>query len=327
MRILFIYRNTQMGFSIRNVFAPIEKEMGKYFDVSSLYLPIPNYSFIGLNRNIIAALRSIKEVKPDIVHITGAEHYLIPFIKRVKVIVTVHDMESLIINKGFIRSSFKNLLFVKSLRLADYVTFISEKSEKEGIAALKYKSFRHAVVYDTINPLFTYCPKKFNIEKPTILHIGTKKNKNLIRVAESLEGMKIHLRIIGVLTDEQRKALECHNIEYSNAYNLSEIEIVNEYRNCDIISFPSLYEGFGMPIIEGQATGRVVVTSDLEPMNIIAGDAAVMVNPNDVQSIRNGFKKALVESSDYVELGRRNVERFSLDKIVSQYYNIYNSLL
>lgn len=316
-----------MGFSIRNVFVPIEREMKKYCDVSSLYLPIPNYSFIGLIRNINAALKSIREVKPDVVHITGTEHYLIPFIKGVKVIVTVHDMESLKINKGFIRSRFKNLLFVKYLYLADYITFISEKSEEEGIAALNNKSFRHIVVYDPISPQFTYSPKKINMEKPTILHIGTKRNKNLIRVVEALQGMNIHLRIIGVITDEQKVALENSKIEYSNAYNLSDSEIVNEYRKCDIVSFPSLYEGFGMPIIEGQATGRVVVTSDLKPMKTVAGNATVLVNPTSVKSIRDGFEKALEYNSHYIELGRRNVERFSLDKIVSQYYNIYKSLL
>lgn len=326
MHVLFIYRNSQMGFSIGKVFRPIEEEMQKYADVDALYLPVPNYSPNGLWRNIKAVLKVVKERHYDIVHITGAEHYLIPFLFGQKVVVTVHDMGSLTIKKGLLHRWLKQLLFVKSLRLAVMVTFISEKSEEEGIAALNNKSFRHTVVYDPISPQFTYSPKKINIEKPTILHIGTKRNKNLIRVAEALQGMNIHLRIIGVITDEQKVALENSKIEYSNAYNLSDNEIVNEYRGCDIISFPSLYEGFGMPIIEGQAVGRVVVTSNLEPMKSVAGNAAIFVDPYDSTSIRQGFERAIVEHEKYVSLGLENVKRFSLDKIALEYYHLYKSV-
>lgn len=76
-----------------------------------------------------------------------------------------------------------------------------------------------------------------------MLHIGTRPNKNLERVIEALEGIKCHLRIIGKLTSEQEKLLSEKKIKYSNGINLTDEEILNEYILCDIVSFPSLYEG------------------------------------------------------------------------------------
>ena len=71
--------------------------------------------------------------------------------------------------------------------------------------------------------------------------------------------------------------------------NLTHEEIVSEDRKADIINFPSLFEGFGMPIIEGQATGRIVITSNLSPMKEVAGNGAILVDPYSVNEIRNAY--------------------------------------
>ena len=79
-------------------------------------------------------------------------------------------------------------------------------------------------------------------------------------------------RIIGNIDETTKKLLLEKGIEYSCNSNLTHRQIVDEYCKADIINFPSLFEGFGMPIIEGQAIGRVVVTSNIPPMIDIAGD-------------------------------------------------------
>ena len=82
-----------------------------------------------------------------------------------------------------------------------------------------------------------------------------------------------------------------------------------------------------MPIIEGQAIGRPVVTSNLSPMKEVANGSAVLVNPNDALSIHNGFIEAINNSSKYIEMGRNNVSRFSLDSIVDNYLSVYSKLV
>ena len=104
----------------------------------------------------------------------------------------------------------------------------------------------------------------------------------------SKENGKINSSTLEIYRKDIEDMLRFYSIRYVYKCDLSNQEILDEYMNCDIVSFPSLYEGFGMPIIEGQAVGRVVFTSDLEPMKEIAGDAALLVDPYSIESIRNG---------------------------------------
>lgn len=121
--------------------------------------------------------------------------------------------------------------------------------------------------------------------------------------------------------------LQENNIDYSSCANISDEELLKEYNRCDIVNFPSLYEGFGMPIIEGQATGRVVVTSNLSPMKDVAGGCAVLVDPNDIQSLRQGYFEAINHGECYIVKGLENVKRFSVETIARQYFNLIKNLL
>ncbi|MCB0583153.1 MAG: glycosyltransferase, partial [Phaeodactylibacter sp.] len=91
----------------------------------------------------------------------------------------------------------------------------------------------------------------------------------------------------------------------------------------------SEYEGFGMPILEAQATGRPVITSNICSMPEVAGRGAALVNPYDPaakraaieQIIRNaGYREELIQE------GRENVKRFNLEKIAGQYLELYREI-
>ena len=101
--------------------------------------------------------------------------------------------------------------------------------------------------------------------------------------------MESHVGLISLagLTERQRQARWKHNsISYTEQWGLSDQEILQHYRDCDMVVFASTYEGFGMPIIEGNATGRPVVTSNICSMPEVAGAAACLVDPFDCSSIR-----------------------------------------
>lgn len=312
-----------MGFSVGKVFKPIEEEMRKYAEVDELTLPIANYSLKGLWTNICFMRKHLKSSKYDAILITGTENYLIPFIHSAKTFVVVHDVKSFINNVFGFKRKIKDLLFIKVLGKADKIISISKQTNEE---LLKY-GFKSDVIYDPVSPAFTFTEKAMDKEYPRILHIGTKPNKNLKNTILALKDFPCHLRIVGKLTQEEIMLLKNNQIDYSSCSNISDEELLEEYRNCDIVNFPSLYEGFGMPIIEGQATGRVVVTSNLSPMKEVADGSAVLVNPNDVYSIKEGYKEAIAKSSLYIEKGRKNVERFSVEMITEQYYNLIKSIV
>ena len=112
--------------------------------------------------------------------------------------------------------------------------------------------------------------------------------------------------------------------------DLTDAEIIQEYNKADIISFCSEYEGFGMPIIEANATGRAVITSNLPPMTEIGGKAAYYVNPFNVDNIRQNIIKIINDDktrNEHIVLGLENTKRFSLSNIVAQYKELYNSIV
>lgn len=327
MTILYIYRNPNMGVSIGKVFKPIEQEMKKYAEIDSIYLPSTNYSIKGLGRNILYVQKVIIKKKYDIIHITGTENYLLPILRKKNTIVTVHDIGSFFNKRNKIVSSIKKKLFISTLKFAKIVTFISEKSQTETLQHVSIKSKCSVVIHNPISHNFPYSPKLFNEKKPCILHIGTKPNKNLTNTISAIKKLNCKLSIIGALTIEQAVLLKESNIEYCNKVNISDDELYEEYKNCDIVNFPSLYEGFGMPIIEGQSVGRVVITSNLSPMKDIAKDSAILVNPLEPNSILEGYKEAIINHSLYIERGLENIKRFDLGKITLQYLKAYQSIL
>ena len=109
------------------------------------------------------------------------------------------------------------------------------------------------------------------------MHIGTTKNKNLSRVCLALKDIDCHLEIIGRLDNYLLKKLEENKISFSNSFALEQNEVIEKYYQTDILIFVSTYEGFGVPILEAQAMGIPVITSNISPMIEVSGGAAMLV--------------------------------------------------
>lgn len=328
MKVLYIYRNPQMGFSIGKVFKPVEEELKKYADVDCIYMPSVGYGVVAIWNNVKSIKQLLKTKKYDIIHITGTEHYLLPFLRNENVVVTIHDLGS-INNNNFshFKQFFKSLLFIPPLKMAKAITFISDKSKEEAKQYVELSDVHMSVVSDAVDKNYYFNKKEFNKECPRLLHLGTKLNKNIPRIAEALSGMKCKLRIIGKLSQEQIKSLTDNHIIYTSEFGLTDEQIYEEYKKCDIVCFPSTYEGFGMPIIEGQSVGRVVVTSNISPMKEVAGGGAVLVDPYSIESIRKGFEEAIANHDKYIEVGRENVKKYTVDNIAKQYYELYQQMM
>ena len=326
MRITYFNRSLKTGYSIQRVFGTIISEIGKYAEVNIYNVPSKHALPWDIIRNNIYAYRHKNMI--GINHITGHIHEVVIGLLGAKNILTIHDLVFLDNVKNPLKRFYKWLFWLYlPLKIADKVVCISTKTKHNILSRIATNKL--VVIPNPIDPAFTYSPKPFNSTKPVILHIGTGWNKNLPRVIQALATIDCHLRIIGKITAEISDLLQQYDLDYSQAQNLTDQEIIQEYKNCDIVSFPSEYEGFGMPVIEGQQTGRVVLTSHIEPLIEVSGNAVVFVDPKSVPSIQNGFQEIINNCelrTSLIEKGLKNVERFAPAKIAASYLELYKEI-
>ncbi|OOV18768.1 glycosyltransferase [Flavobacterium sp. LM4] len=326
MEVNYFFRSKNKAYSIEKVFKTIIEAMPENVVSKNIYMPRADASPISIVKNILFTYKNRN--KHGINHVTGDIHYCILGLIGSKVVLTIHDLVFIKNARNPIDRFFKWVLWLYiPAKIANKVVCISEKTKLDLLKYVKVKNV--SVIYNPVDPTLKKNIKEIN-DIPVILHIGVGWNKNLERVINAISGINCQLRIIGKIKEKQLDLLNKFNINYSNAYSLSDQEIADEYRKCDIVSFPSLYEGFGMPIIEGQIVGRAVLTSQIEPMTEIGNDAVHYVNPYSIESIADGFKMLIINKEyreNLINTGLINVEPFKRKNITYSYFKLYNILL
>lgn len=322
MHITYFYRNHRAGYSIKKVSDLFVAQME---DKSVFEMPSQYASLKSILQNMYYTF--VHRSRKGINHITGDIHYCILPLIGCKTVLTVHDTCVYDTARGFKRLLFKLLWYKLPLRFATKIVCISEATRQ----SLKRFTKRDDIIVipNAVDPAYKSTVKEFNAECPNILLIGTNWNKNIERTVRALADINCKLTIIGRLTPSQKEALAQCNTKYTEKNDLTDDEIRQEYEQCDMVCFCSIYEGFGMPIIEANAIGRPVITSNLSPMKEVAGGSAVLVNPQEEAEIRQAVlsvitNKALREQC--IKHGSVNVKKYQQDYVVNRYKNLYKEL-
>jgi glycosyltransferase involved in cell wall biosynthesis len=332
LKVHLFFRKPTSGFrSIEELFQIVINAFDG-LECVTLEVPEKKISPGRLWNNLTFAKRNRGEVN----HITGDVHYLAMATGR-NTVLTIHDSYSGITGPWYRKLIVKLFWFWIPALLVNRITTISEKSRREIELIIPFAKNKITVIPNSFNPQLLLGNRHFEevimpeTQKPIVLHVGTKSNKNLERTIEAMTGLPYKMYIIGQLTDHQADLLAKRDIDFTSFFNLPYSEVAVLYHQCSMVCFASLYEGFGMPIIEGQLVGKPVLTSNIDPMPWVAGyDGAHLVDPYNVSEIRVGIQK-LISDKDYrdrvIECGLRNVQRFEPGKIADMYKRVYMDVM
>jgi glycosyltransferase involved in cell wall biosynthesis len=324
--VCLLYRKPGRFFSIERVFRQIIPFISRQLSVVEFTAPFARASPAG----ILGNLRAARKCRADIYHITGDVHYIVGSLPRRRTLLTIHDCVFLYSASGMKRRILKWLLLDMPVRRCRMITTISEATKKDILRFTGCPPEKVVVIPDPVPDTIHYVPAAFRSQEPVILFVGTTENKNLVRTAEALSGIPCHLYIVGQLLPSQLEALARHGIRYTSCSGLTDEEMAAQYLDADLVLFPSTFEGFGLPIVEGQKAGRPVITSDLSPMKETAGAGACLADPYDVASIRRAVMRVIGDAAyrqQLVQAGFLNITRFSPEAVANEYISCYKRLL
>ena len=209
-----------------------------------------------------------------------------PFRSKTPLVVTVHDLAILLHPEWFNRwtRAYSARSVPRVVAAADRVIAVSEATSRELQSLLAVPEAKIRVVPNGVEEVFS--PEGARADGDYALAVGTlEPRKNLGRIAAAVEG---ELRVAGARG--WGRVEPPANVTWLG--EVSDEELATLYRGARCLVYASLYEGFGIPVVEALACGCPVVTSQGSPMEELAGDDAVYVDPYDVASIRDGIRRA-----------------------------------
>ncbi len=228
-----------------------------------------------------------------------------PLRSKVPVVVTVHDLALLRYPEAFRpwHRTTGRLALRSAARAADAIVAVSEFTRDELVDLLAVPAERIRVVRNGIEPVFS--PDGPRADRDYVLAVGTlEPRKNLARVVEAARLAGVDLRVVG--------AAGWGGVAVPGwVGRVPDEELARLYRGARCVVYASLYEGFGLPVLEAMASGVPVVTSRGGATEEVAGGAAVLVDPRDTEAIAAGIAEATARRDELVPHGLERAREFT----------------
>lgn len=322
------------------------------------FLPVPNVQTVfpeGLWKRFKGLWRTKKlaglsrKARLDIYH--GLSHELPAGIRRagVKSVVTVHDL--IFMRHPEFYSPVDVWIHKRKVRYAcraaDAVIAISEQTKKDIVELLGTPQDKIHVIYQSIEPWFAReLPQaeidrelaELNLPERFVLCVGTvEKRKNQLALLRAMENLpEVHLVLVGRRSGSYGKKLEDYIEKHGLAPRVTFLSGVSShrlaclYRRCLFVAYPSVYEGFGLPIVEGIGSGKAVLTTAGGCFSEAGGPGALYVPLGDDRAMAEVMGR-LWNEAELREIlaaqGREYIKRFSNAGTSQKVYEVYRALL
>jgi glycosyltransferase involved in cell wall biosynthesis len=296
----------------------------------------------------------LRGLSPDLVHIPLNR---VPLLMMRPYVVTIHDITSLLYDEkqhSALRMLLRRYRYRRGLRRANRVIAVSDATRRDVETMMGVPPERISRVYNAPEPGFLEGPtntarqeeimERYQINYPFLLYAGNiRKHKNIPRLVEAfavVRGQLAHhpvyrdlrLVIIGDTISQypvvRQTVIKSRVEQLVRFLGFVPFETLRcFYQRAAAFVFPSRHEGFGLPPLEAMACGTPVVTSNVSSLPEVVGEAAVLVNAENVFDIAHGIKDVLLDEGLRAELIRRGhlqARRFSWERTARQVLEIYH---
>jgi len=258
-----------------------------------------------------------RRLNTDIYHGT---FQVLPLIRPApRTVLTVHDMAVFAYPQGYGTrfAAYMRRLLAASVKNADKIITVSEATRQELIKYIPASEEKTVSILNGVGEEFSTAAslpdaavaetrRRFDLADPYILFVGNlEPKKNLPRLIDAFKRLRAaskithNLVIVGKpLAEGPGSGIDAEDLRRGDIRFTGYVEdkdLPTLYRGADLVAYPSLYEGFGMPVLEGMAAGVPVLTSSVSSLPEVAGGAALLVDPLDTEAIASGLFVALTD--------------------------------
>ncbi len=331
------YIQNLMQYGCYNIALGNDDEISEFAsNINTINFSAPIY---GIKEQMKFPYKELKKLKPDVLHVP---HYNIPIFYRGKMIVTIHDLTHLIYPE-FLPNKFAKIyakfMIWLALKKASKIITVSENTKNDILKMYKVNPEKIEVIYNGVGEEFIkkdkkeigYLYEKFGIprNKKILLYVGNlKPHKNLERLLEAYSKInnieETCLVLVGKAFANYNKLEEKENNLKIKKYVIhtgmvAKEEIIDLYNLADIFIFPSLYEGFGLPVLEALACGTQVICSNTSSMPEVGGNVVEYIDPLNVEDIKEKIEKSDKKSEDLIN---KQLSKFSWKKTYEKTWEV-----
>ncbi|CAL2084388.1 mannosyl-N-acetyl-alpha-D-glucosaminyl-diphospho-ditrans,octacis-undecaprenol 3-alpha-mannosyltransferase / alpha-1,3-rhamnosyltransferase [Tenacibaculum sp. 190524A05c] len=332
------------------LYNPKPKKVDRLSDYKNLIEKLP-HSFLNKKFSSFwrqgAIVNQLKQDKIDLYH--GLSGEIPRNIKKegIPSVVTIHDL--IFVRYPELYSFFDRKIhynkFKYAAQNADKVIAISEQTKNDIVEFLDIDASKIEVIYQGCHSVFKEIAtsseiekvkSKFNLPEKFILNVGTiEERKNLLSIVKSIKNLDVHLVVVGRKTKYYDRVLEyvksnqlTNRVHFLEGVDLKELSVL--YQSAEIFVYPSIFEGFGIPIIEALYSKTPVITSKDGVFPEAGGPDSCYVDPGKIDEFTKAIDLLLKDETkrnDMIEKGHKFVQKFNDEVIANAIMKLYKTVL